>query len=109
MTPLTDRHCIPLKPGTKPLTASAVTAALPQIKAWKPDATHTALVRELEFTDFDAAMTFVNKVADLAETENHHPDIDIRWNKVTLALSSHDVGGLSENDLILAAKIDALA
>jgi 4a-hydroxytetrahydrobiopterin dehydratase len=59
--------------------------------------------------DFVAAMAFVNRVADAAEAANHHPDIDIRWNKVTLVLSTHSQGGLTEGDLALAERIDALA
>ncbi len=62
--------------------------------------------REFQFKDFRKAMEFVNKVADIAEKEDHHPDILIRYNKVTLILSTHKVGGLSKKDFILAAKIN---
>lgn len=62
--------------------------------------------RTFEFKDFVAAMKFVNKVARLAEKAWHHPDIDIRWNKVTLVLSTHSEGGLTAKDFELAAKID---
>jgi len=65
--------------------------------------------RTLTFEDFPAAMAFVNSVAEKAEKANHHPDIDIRWNRVRLALSSHDAGGLTERDFNLAAAIDLLA
>jgi 4a-hydroxytetrahydrobiopterin dehydratase len=58
--------------------------------------------------DFAAALAFVNAVGSAAEAANHHPDIDIRWNKVTLALSTHDVGGLTVLDLALAGVIDRL-
>jgi len=64
--------------------------------------------RTLTFADFPAAMVFVNKVAAAAETAGHHPDIDIRWNKVRLALTSHDAGGLTKRDFNLAAVIDSL-
>jgi 4a-hydroxytetrahydrobiopterin dehydratase len=64
----------------------------------------TTVVRK----DFAAAMVFVNQVAELAEARNHHPDIAISWNKVTLTLSTHDAGGLTQLDLDLAAAIDAL-
>ena len=64
--------------------------------------------REFEFKDFKEAMTFVNNVADLAETEGHHPDITIHWNKVKLDLWTHSVDGLTENDFIVASKIDRL-
>lgn len=65
--------------------------------------------RTFVFKDFPAAMKFVNAVAELAEQAQHHPDIDVRWNKVTLALTSHDAGGLTEKDFELARQCDALA
>lgn len=64
--------------------------------------------RTFEFKDFPAAMKFVNTVAELAEQAQHHPDVDIRWNKVTLALTTHDAGGLTEKDFALAKQCDAL-
>ena len=65
--------------------------------------------RTFTFADFNEAMGFVNRVALAAEVADHHPDIDIRWNKVTLTLSTHSEGGLTEKDLDLAAEIDILA
>ncbi|HEV8625135.1 MAG TPA: 4a-hydroxytetrahydrobiopterin dehydratase [Acidimicrobiia bacterium] len=67
------------------------------------------IVKEYKFADFAAAMAFVNQVAEAAEAANHHPDIDIRWNKVRLALSTHSEGGLTKNDFALAAQIESLA
>ncbi|MBV8115501.1 MAG: 4a-hydroxytetrahydrobiopterin dehydratase [Silvibacterium sp.] len=69
---------------------------------------HGEIVRQLEFPDFVAAMEFVNSVAAKAEAAGHHPDIDIRYNKVRLALVSHDAGGLTQRDFDLAASIDSL-
>jgi 4a-hydroxytetrahydrobiopterin dehydratase len=66
------------------------------------------LERLFTFKDFRKAMQFVNAVADIAESQGHHPDIDIRYNEVRLALSTHSIGGLSKNDFALAAKIDTL-
>ena len=63
------------------------------------------ITRTFEFKGFTEAVAFVNKVAILAEKENHHPDIDIRWNKVTLTLTTHDAGGLTEKDLLMAEKV----
>jgi 4a-hydroxytetrahydrobiopterin dehydratase len=71
--------------------------------------TGDVIARTFEFKDFVAAMKFVNAVAEAAENAQHHPDIDIRWNKVTLALSTHDAGGLTEKDFALARRCDALA
>ena len=68
-----------------------------------------AIEREFHFGNFRSAIEFVNKVADLAEEEEHHPDIFIFYNKVRLILSTHKVGGLSGKDFVLAEKIDRLA
>jgi 4a-hydroxytetrahydrobiopterin dehydratase len=64
--------------------------------------------RIYEFPDFKQAMVFVNKMADAAEAANHHPDIDIRYNKVTVALTSHDSGGVTDRDVMMAKKISEL-
>jgi len=64
------------------------------------------LIRTYQFRNFGDAMAFVNRVADAAEAANHHPDIDIRYSKVTLTLSTHDAGGITQNDLDLAKAID---
>ena len=64
--------------------------------------------REFEFSDFIAAMAFVNRVAEAAEAAQHHPDIDIRWNRVCLAFTTHDAGGLTVLDFELAAACDRL-
>ncbi len=68
-----------------------------------------ALGREFRFPTFPAAIAFVNRVAELAELANHHPDIDVRYDRVRLRLSSHDADGVTERDLALAEKIDSAA
>ena len=88
------------------LTPDQIKAALPSVKEWKKSA--ATVSRTFQFKDFVAAMDFVTKVAALAEAANHHPDIDIRWNKVTLHLTTHSAGGLTENDFNLAQQIDRL-
>ena len=77
-----------------------------QLKGWKLEGKE--IKKTVEKDDFVRAMGFVNSVALLAEKANHHPDIDIRWNKVGLALSTHSAGGLTANDFDLAEKIDQL-
>jgi 4a-hydroxytetrahydrobiopterin dehydratase len=67
-----------------------------------------AIVRTVTFKDFKEAITFVNQVAVVAEEENHHPDITVRWNKVTLTQSTHDAGGLTEYDFRLARRLNTL-
>ena len=89
------------------LTPSQIKAALAALPQWRRKA--SVISRTFEFKDFVVAMKFVNAVARAAEKAWHHPDIDIRWNKVTLALTTHDAGGLTEKDFDLAAKFDGLA
>jgi 4a-hydroxytetrahydrobiopterin dehydratase len=89
----------------KKLNAVQIKSALGKIPAWKKKA--AVISRKFEFKDFPAVMKFVNAVAKIAEKEQHHPDIDIRWNKV--ALTTHDAGGLTEKDFALAKKFDALS
>jgi 4a-hydroxytetrahydrobiopterin dehydratase len=89
------------------LTPKQIKEAMPGAPDWKK--LGSAIRRTCEFKDFDAAIKFVNRVARAAENANHHPDIDIRWNKVTLVLSTHSDGGLTQKDFDLARKIDGLA
>ena len=90
----------------KKLAATGIKAALVTVPEWKLRA--LAIVRTFQFKDFPAAIKFVNAAARLAEKAWHHPDIDIRWNKVTLTLTTHDAGGLTKKDFELARKFDAL-
>jgi 4a-hydroxytetrahydrobiopterin dehydratase len=102
------KTCVPCRGGIPPLTqekAREYGAATPE---WTLAENGTRLFRRFEFRDFKAAMEFVNRVAELAEEEGHHPDIAIHWNKVELTLWTHKIGGLHENDFILAAKVDRL-
>jgi 4a-hydroxytetrahydrobiopterin dehydratase len=91
---------------TKP-KPDEVKSALKTLPAWKK--TGAAIVRTFEFKDFPAAIQFVNAVARQAEQAGHHPDIDIRWNKVTLLLTTHDAGGLTRKDFDLARRCEGLA
>jgi len=93
--------------GQVKLAEPQIILALGTLPDWKK--TGDVIARTFEFKDFSAAMDFTNAVAALAEQAQHHPDIDVRWNKVTLALSTHDAGGLTEKDFALARQCDALA
>jgi len=88
------------------LKASQIKTALTKVPLWKKKS--SAISRVFAFKDFPAAIKFVKQVAVPAEKANHHPDIDIRWNKVTLVLTTHDQGGLTAKDFKLAAKFDEL-
>jgi 4a-hydroxytetrahydrobiopterin dehydratase len=91
-----------------PLSEAAARELAVETPQWTIAEKGTRLVRSVELEDFKAAIEFVNRVADLAERQGHHPDIAIHWNKVELVLWTHKIGGLHENDFILAAKIDRL-
>jgi len=88
------------------LSRVEVTEKLALLPDWQ--LAEETIERTLTFADFPAAMAFVNRVAEAAEKAGHHPDIDIRWNKVRLALTSHDAGGLTERDFNLAAVLNSL-
>lgn len=107
MTELTKKHCVACSGDTPALKAEEVFRLHQQIPDW--DVTSgRKLVRRFEFEDFVAAMEFVNRVADLAEAEGHHPNITIDYRRVTFTVWTHAIDDLSESDFILAAKIDAL-
>jgi 4a-hydroxytetrahydrobiopterin dehydratase len=87
------------------LTETEIEERLARVAGWERRGKE--IRRTWSFADFRAAMAFVNRVADLAEAANHHPDIDIRYSRVTLALSTHDAGGLTARDFALAESIGA--
>ena len=93
--------------GMATMSDTEIKAALADIPGW--ELAGSDIVREYKFADFVAAIAFVNQLADKAEAANHHPDIDIRWNKVRLALSTHSEGGLTQKDFALAAELESLA
>jgi 4a-hydroxytetrahydrobiopterin dehydratase len=93
--------------GEVKLDEAEIISALAALPQWKRAGERIS--RTFEFKDFPDAMTFVNAVAELAEQAQHHPDIDVRWNQVTLALTTHDAGGLTEKDFALARQCDALS
>lgn len=109
MSDLTKRHCVPCEGGIPPLPDEKEKELMPQIPGWllMRDGAHK-IRRQFEFEDFKEAIIFVNKVAEIANKEDHHPDIYIFYNKVQLDLFTHAVGGLSDNDFIMAAKINKL-
>ncbi len=105
---LANKKCVPCEGGTAPLDDSAVKIYAAEFPSWQV-VENKKIRKDFQFKDFLEAMQFVNKVADIAEAEQHHPDISIFYNKVSLELSTHAIGGLSENDFILAAKVDRLS
>ena len=99
---------MPCRGGTPPLPADKVRDYLTVVPGWKLSADSKQISREWTFKDFREAMAFVNRAAEVAEAEQHHPDIAIHWNRVTLVLWTHSIGGLHDNDFVVAAKLDSL-
>lgn len=115
MTKLTEKHCVPCEGGTPPLDDATTTLLLGEVAGWRRreardgEPTGPRIGRHFKFADFVAAMAFLQKLAVIAEAEGHHPDFCVHdYNQVDVTLWTHSVGGLSENDFILAAKIDAM-
>jgi 4a-hydroxytetrahydrobiopterin dehydratase len=88
------------------LEPEAVQRLLAEVPDWRLDG--NTIARTFQFENFSGAVDFVNKVADESESMDHHPDIDIRWNKVKLTLATHSAGGLTDMDFTLARRIDRL-
>ena len=105
---LSQKKCVPCEGGMLPFTQEEIEQYLSKLEeAWEL-LQEKKLKKEYVFDNFKQAIGFVNKVAIVAEKENHHPDIAIHYNKVEIILWTHAIGGLSENDFILAAKIDLI-
>ena len=108
MTALADRRITPLPKGTPALDRDAQAGLLAELGApWS--VADGKLTAEFTFPDFAQALAFTNTVGGLAEAANHHPDIQLAWGKVGIVVWTHSVGGLSENDFILAARIGRAA
>ena len=104
---LSNKKCVPCGVGGKPLSFSDVEIFIAGLSGWKI-IDNKKKEKSWTFKDFKEAMNFVGKVADIAESEGHHPDIRVHYNKVKLEIWTYEVGGLSENDFILASKIEKL-
>lgn len=96
------------KKGINPMSSNEVKKYLKRLKNSWEVIENKKIAYTFKFKTFKESISFVNQIADLAESENHHPNIHIHYNKVRLSLSTHSIGGLSENDFIVAAKIERL-
>lgn len=120
MSHLTAKRCIPCESGTPPMTQKEADDLLKETPGWKieklesfrkkegTNLAYSKISKEFNFKGFKSAMEFVQKVADIANEEGHHPDIYIFYSLVKLTLYTHAAGGLTENDFIVAAKINNL-
>ena len=108
-TPLAERRCIPCEGGAEPLLPHEAAALLSKLDPeWMLIDDAHILARQFTFKDFKDALAFVDKVGAVAEAEQHHPDITLAWGSVGIELSTHAISGLSENDFILASKVDQI-
>ena len=108
MSNLAQKECVPCKGGHPPLKGAELTPLSSQLAAdWRVVNEHH-LEREFKFPDFKQALAFTNQVGQLAESQNHHPDIYLAWGNVKLTLWTHKIDGLTEGDFVFAAKVDQL-
>ena len=106
---LSNRHCTPLDGDTAPLTREQAEALMHELHDdWSIDTTGKEINRSFKFRDYYQTMAFVNAMAWVAHAQDHHPDIEVGYNRCLIRYSTHSVGGLSNNDFICSAKIDAL-
>lgn len=105
---LTSKKCKPCEGGVDPLTADAAGALLEKTPEWQLASDAKSISRRFEFKGFNKVMGFVNAIAWIANTEMHHPDVKYGYNYCEVLFTTHAINGLSENDFICAAKIDAL-
>lgn len=105
---LAQKDCVPCRGDVPPLKTEEIAHLLTQLNdSWQAINDHH-LKKEFKFTDFRSALDFTNQVGEIAEKENHHPDIYLAWGKVEITIWTHKINGLSESDFILAAKISEI-
>ncbi len=108
ITNLAGKECVPCKGGVPPLKGAALKNLLQGLgHQWRTVRGHH-LEKEFTFKDFREALDFTNRVGELAEGQGHHPDIYLAWGKVKITLWTHKIGGLTESDFVMAAKIEQL-
>jgi len=108
MTDLAQKKCVPCRGGVPALTAEEILPLQNQVPDWEVVGDHH-LKRAFSFPDFKKALDFLNRIGEIAEKEDHHPDLFLAWGKVGVEVWTHKIDGLTESDFILAAKIDQLA
>ena len=109
MSDLTAKHCVPCEGGVAPIEAGEARKMLGELDDWTLDENGKEIARTFAFKNYYETMAFVNALAWVAHREDHHPDLEVGYNRVRVRFSTHAIGGLSENDFICAAKIDALS
>lgn len=105
---LAQKKCVACEGGAAPLNNVEANVLLKQIRGWILSPDGKKISKQFKFKNFTEAMEFANKITPTAEAEGHHPDLFVSWGKVVVELTTHAISGLSENDFIIAAKIDEL-
>jgi 4a-hydroxytetrahydrobiopterin dehydratase len=108
MDDLSGKRCVPCEGNVAPLTREEAQRYLSQVSGWTLSEDARSISKKFAFKDFSGTMHFVNEIARIAQEENHHPDLAVSYGGVGVELSTHAIGGLSENDFILASKIDSM-
>ncbi|PCH60771.1 MAG: pterin-4-alpha-carbinolamine dehydratase [Gammaproteobacteria bacterium] len=106
---LQSKACVPCQGGIPPITEDVARGMMKDIPVWRLIDNARKLERGFEFKNFAQAMQFANRVGAISEEENHHPDITFGWGYCTVIFFTHKIGGLHENDFIMAAKVSVLA
>jgi len=105
-TPLAERRCVVCRPGTPTLPDQEAKRLLEQLDGWQVEG--AVVARTVTFKDFMPGVRLVDRIAEVAEAEGHHPDLHLSYGSLRIELTTHAAGGVTENDFILAAKIDRL-
>jgi 4a-hydroxytetrahydrobiopterin dehydratase len=106
---LTDKRCKPCEGGVAALSKSEAQQLLKQLQGWELNSSATAISKTFTFKNYFRTMSFVNAIAWIANQENHHPDLTVSFDRCVVQYTTHAINGLSENDFICAAKIDAIS
>ena len=111
MNDLLDKKCVPCEGGILPFDVSEIHKYQKKVDGWNVKTSEKKkyfLEKNFEFKNFKNSQNFINKVGEISEKENHHPDISFGWGYAKIVITTHAIDGLSENDFILAAKIDQI-
>ena len=108
MSELSEKNCVPCRGGVPPLKGDALRSLAHQIPGWEVIDEHH-LSKTYKLPDFKEALQLVNQIGEIAEREDHHPDIYLSWGKVRIDIWTHKINGLTESDFILAAKINEIS
>jgi 4a-hydroxytetrahydrobiopterin dehydratase len=108
LVPLAHAHCLPRRGSEHKLSEARVRELLPEVPGWEVVEGGHAISKTFSFANYYETMAFVNALAYMAHREDHHPDLGVHYNRCVVRFSTHDVGGLSENDFICAARTEAL-